>query len=93
MHHIGIATVDLKQQIAVRTDTETQFGINGRIRRSMRLDDTGMNQPIPVFLHVFLQRTESVTTLHIRIEREPVLGDLCLQEQMRRRTKRDILGR
>ena len=83
MHHIGVPTVQFQQQVAVRTDMESEFGIHRRVGRIMRLHDTGVNDAVAVLFHIGLQRTHAVESLYVGIDGEPLAGYLCLHVDMR----------
>ena len=91
IQHIGIASVQFKQQSARGTDMKTDLAIHRRITCYMMVDDAGVNQVIAILFHKLLQRTQTETAGSVRIDGEPLFGNLRLKVHMRRGSKGDIL--
>lgn len=88
---VGIAAIDVDEQITIGADMEAELCIDRGVSAYMVGSDTRVDLPIWHTRHIVLQRPHGQRALRRTVEGEPFFGDLCLKLDLRRGGKGNII--
>lgn len=88
---VGIAAIDVDEQITIGADMEAELSIDRGVSADMVRSDTRVDLPIGHTRHIVLECPCCQAALCHTVDSEPFLGNLCLKLDLRRGGKSNII--